>query len=452
MFISVLVLQTRAIIVASASSDEDESDGSNDLYQLAKFQDVYSRLFCRCQHILPSSQRELSRTERKGSNPERPRSLDPLPDNLLVDIRNFWPIRNFSGVCTGSLPSSDVKRKVSSLCSTFSLSTLLTSAVSPTPSLVQTCRTECWFSGKRFAGGISTTTANVWVSVAGKLRDSERKWLPRNCHDFTFESKNLGELSTVRIGHDNSGMAPKWLVDSVVVRNETTGQVAKFPCGRWLGRGVDDDSTERILVGEIIPHSQNIDSDLTQGSPRRQKDSPKPTRRLGGVKKCKSHMQQLLTDSVNNLIKYFHKSEKERESITLLLCGDNGLVTSLEMMFSLGFKSSRIFRNNLYIWDYLAPLVYSCTVSVNSNLIGCSSVNCVLIGCSPVNSNLIACSDHLLTEWLTYLSVCPITKQMYEDTAFLLDEPQIQFLVNLVSMLRSYHVTLEPSITKGLDI
>ena len=43
------------------------------------------------------------------------------------------------------------------------------------------------FPGKRFAGGISTTTANVWVSVAGKLRDSDRKWLPRNCYDFTFE-------------------------------------------------------------------------------------------------------------------------------------------------------------------------------------------------------------------------------------------------------------------------
>lgn len=41
--------------------------------------------------------------------------------------------------------------------------------------------------GKRFAGGISTTTANVWVSVAGQLRDSDRKWLPRNCYDFTFE-------------------------------------------------------------------------------------------------------------------------------------------------------------------------------------------------------------------------------------------------------------------------
>lgn len=23
-----------------------------------------------------------------------------------------------------------------------------------------------------------------------------------------------------------------------------------FPCGRWLGKGIDDDSTERLLVGE----------------------------------------------------------------------------------------------------------------------------------------------------------------------------------------------------------
>jgi len=41
--------------------------------------------------------------------------------------------------------------------------------------------------GKRFAGGIYTTTANVWISVAGQIRDSDRKWLPKNCLDFTFE-------------------------------------------------------------------------------------------------------------------------------------------------------------------------------------------------------------------------------------------------------------------------
>ena len=65
---------------------------------------------------------------------------------------------------------------------------------------------------------------------------------------------------------------------------------------------------------------------------------------------------------------------------------------------------------------------------------------------------LFICRDHLLSEWLTYLHYCPITKQMYEDSAYILDEPQVQFLVNLLSTLRSYHIKLEPSITKGLDI
>lgn len=26
-----------------------------------------------------------------------------------------------------------------------------------------------------------------------------------------------------------------------------------FPCGRWLGRGVDDDSSERLLIGKRLP-------------------------------------------------------------------------------------------------------------------------------------------------------------------------------------------------------
>ena len=57
--------------------------------------------------------------------------------------------------------------------------------------------------------------------------------------------------------------------------------VVRFACGRWLGRGVDDDSTERILVGEPVPYQQVADAvyDLSQHSPRRQKDSPKPSRR-----------------------------------------------------------------------------------------------------------------------------------------------------------------------------
>ena len=66
-------------------------------------------------------------------------------------------------------------------------------------------------------------------------------------------------LSSLRIGHDNTGISPKWMVEHVVVRNEVTGHTFKFPCGRWLGRGIDDGSTERLLVGALVPKS--IDSE-----------------------------------------------------------------------------------------------------------------------------------------------------------------------------------------------
>ncbi|KAI8506705.1 DENN domain-containing protein 5B, partial [Branchiostoma belcheri] len=64
--------------------------------------------------------------------------------------------------------------------------------------------------------------------------------------------KNLGLMTTLRIGHDNSGLMPKWMVEYILVRNEVTGHTYKFQCGRWLGKGVDDGSLERLLVGELL--------------------------------------------------------------------------------------------------------------------------------------------------------------------------------------------------------
>ncbi|XP_067950634.1 DENN domain-containing protein 5B-like isoform X2 [Watersipora subatra] len=433
---------------------------------------------------------------RKGSNPERPRVLEPLPDNLLVDVKHIQEMKDIKtdiGRARAFIRLSLEKKLLAAHFKELLANQELLKSLYKGVAFLRCedereqalyhllslntadfrCFTNAFTStelsyrvlvvpGKRFAGGISTTTANAWISVAGKLRDSDRKWLPKNVYDFSFESKNLGQLSTVRIGHDNSGLAPKWLIDHVIVRNETTGLITRFPCGRWLGRGVDDDSTERILVGETITYSQIIDtqSDTSQSFPGRQKDSPKPVRRPSTIKRSKSHMQQVLSDSVNRLLKYVHKPEKERESVTLLLCGDSGLCTTLETMLSLGFKSSRFFRNNLYIWDYLENVH---RYLLTHDLEPCRSL---VANITIINNSLqdvgkdgklqlllcIAVRDHLLPEWLTYLHYCPITKQMYDNDAFLLDEPQVQFLVNLVSMLRSYHISLEPSITQGLDI
>lgn len=40
--------------------------------------------------------------------------------------------------------------------------------------------------------------------------------------------------------------------------------------------------------------------------------------------------------------------------MTLLLCGQSGLVPCLELALLHGFRSSRLFSKNLYLWDYLS--------------------------------------------------------------------------------------------------
>ncbi|CAB3228464.1 unnamed protein product [Arctia plantaginis] len=99
----------------------------------------------------------------------------------------------------------------------------------------------------------SQTTANCWISISGANGESTPKIpIPRNTNEFVFHHKNLGILSTLRIGHDNSGLSPRWLLDQVYVRNEVTGHTYTFPCNRWLGTGVDDGSTERLLVASRV--------------------------------------------------------------------------------------------------------------------------------------------------------------------------------------------------------
>lgn len=59
----------------------------------------------------------------------------------------------------------------------------------------------------------------------------------------------------------------------------------------------------------------------------------------------------------NNLIISYNKGFfpvvfPQRGSLTLLLCGEYGLVWALEQVFQHGFKSPRLFKN-VFIWDFL---------------------------------------------------------------------------------------------------
>lgn len=49
---------------------------------------------------------------------------------------------------------------------------------------------------------------------------------------------------------------------------------------------------------------------------------------------------------------FFYFFSPQRGSLTLLLCGEYGLVWALEQVFQHGFKSPRLFKN-VFIWDFL---------------------------------------------------------------------------------------------------
>lgn len=69
---------------------------------------------------------------------------------------------------------------------------------------------------------------------------------------FTFNNLlSLGELTKLRIRHDNSGAIGNthWHLEQVIVEDIERGQQYTFPCNKWLSLSKDD----KQLVRELIP-------------------------------------------------------------------------------------------------------------------------------------------------------------------------------------------------------
>ncbi|XP_035405984.1 DENN domain-containing protein 5A isoform X1 [Cygnus atratus] len=321
--------------------------------------------------------------------------------------------------------------------------------------------------------GGSMFTANPWICISGELGETGVLQIPRNILEMTFECQNLGKLTTVQIGHDNSGLYAKWLVEYVMVRNEVTGHTYKFPCGRWLGKGMDDGSLERILVGELLTSNTEVDERQCRTPPLQQ--SPSMIRRFVTIspnnkpKLNTGQIQEAIGEAVNGIVKHFHKPEKERGSLTLLLCGESGLVSALEQVFQHGFKSPRLFKN-VFIWDFLEKAqTYYETLEQNEMVPEenwqtrarnfCRFITA--INNTPRNIGkdgkfqMLVClgaRDHLLHHWIALLSDCPITAQMYEDIALIKDHTLVNSLIRVLQTLQEFNITLEASLVKGIDI
>lgn len=112
------------------------------------------------------------------------------------------------------------------------------------------------FTGDPLGAG---TNAKVYVTLNGSLGTSGEFRLDEAGNDFrrgktdSFRitlAKELGELESIRIRHDSSGLFSGWYLEKVEVRQEQTERMWRFPCGRWLDKKEGDGATDLVLTAE----------------------------------------------------------------------------------------------------------------------------------------------------------------------------------------------------------
>ncbi|CAF4143090.1 unnamed protein product [Rotaria socialis] len=194
-------------------------------------------------------------------------------------------------------------------------------------------------------------------------------------HDSCFvflKHIKLGQLTTLRIGHDNSGKMPRWNIDHVLVRNQLTGSVYRFPCRRWLGKGIDDDtmnffdsdSSSQLMTTSFIDGGSQA-SLSTLGR------SQSPSLRRVNYRKTQStqladDIYELLCQSINQLVKYFHDAEKKHtKTEKIIICYINGVRSIEKALPTFGkdgrFQSWRCLPCKLHLLSYWFQLLSQCS-------------------------------------------------------------------------------------------
>uniref|UniRef100_A0A673CI95 Lipoxygenase homology domains 1a n=1 Tax=Sphaeramia orbicularis TaxID=375764 RepID=A0A673CI95_9TELE len=102
------------------------------------------------------------------------------------------------------------------------------------------------------------TDANVWIIIFGENGDTGTLALRESSKSNKFERKqvdtfrftdilSLGDLSKVRVWHDNTGPAPGWHLEYIDVKDELMDKTFRFPSDRWLAKNEDDGQIMREL-------------------------------------------------------------------------------------------------------------------------------------------------------------------------------------------------------------
>ncbi|KAH0616380.1 hypothetical protein JD844_027425 [Phrynosoma platyrhinos] len=112
------------------------------------------------------------------------------------------------------------------------------------------------YTGSRPGAG---TKANVFIELIGqngvsKVHQLKHPKFPRILRSGSIDTfllttkKELGEIFSLHIWHDNCRFGPNWYLSRIKVQNMETKQSWLFLCRKWLALGIDDFQIERSFA------------------------------------------------------------------------------------------------------------------------------------------------------------------------------------------------------------
>lgn len=243
---------------------------------------------------------------------------------------------------------------------------------------------------------ICATSFTGSISIIGLSNHTTEPIVIDNKHEhFTFRHKNFGYIFTMSVSIKTNH---KVFIEKCFIRNDVTNALFKFECGKWLGKNMEDGSTERMLIGE--PVTGTINDHIKRASHSRSSSIGRNWSRSGETNNSKEDrysiedLQSSLGESINQIMKLYF-SEKNRHqniptdiqnkniksvnlyhqrisnSLTLskisrcqknsmsnvnmisLFFGPKKFLSIITQVFYYGFKNRRSFRRQTFLWDYL---------------------------------------------------------------------------------------------------
>jgi DENN domain-containing protein 5 len=168
---------------------------------------------------------------------------------------------------------------------------------------------------------------------------------------------------------------------------------------------------------------------------------------------------------MNVLVKYFERPTNQRVTLVQLLCGENGLVESLEYLFQYGFRSQKLFKK-LFIWDFIEKVCQELENLENSHLVIEKKIDKFINLVKLINKKrpnfgkdgkfqifiCLSCKESLLVEIFLLLSKTNTTYQLYEDNSFFKNFDLLKFTIEILKLTKQFDFKLENSILNGLSL